>query len=461
MTPPNEQAYFGPGAPLRTVRTVPASSAAARSTLLFVAGVVVYRILLDISYEYVADVYGYQQLFYSGKTVRTEVMSWVMLAIGMPIFKRVFDDRSFSGNILSLLIIFSVIPMISVFSFRSDYDLTYVLLVCIYWALFFGAWLITKPVVFPRMFQLESGQFYIIVAIILSIAVVVFSYINTGLRLFFGVIDVYDIRAEARAFEAPFGLNYVITLADNILPVIAVFLLAQRRFFMALILCFVIFINFSITGTKQILFVPLLGFIGYYGLRDFDKTYRLLAAAVFLTLLCIADSVITGGSTMHTLFTYRVLFIPAELHFSYYDYFQIHELLYYSQSVLKSFADANQENIQFVIGEFAINEYSARANNGLFSDAYMNLGLVGILIYPIILTLLLRVIEGATTGLSPRIMFVVVIYVAFVLLGMTLTSALLTSGLLFLVPLLYSLPRSAAPAPERAEIYAVGTPRLS
>jgi hypothetical protein len=108
------------------------------------------------------------------------------------------------------------------------------------------------------------------------------------------------------------------------------------------------------------------------------------------------------------------------------------------------FSYVEEENIQFLMGGYSIGDFSARANNGLFSDAYMNLGVVGVLIYPIILAVYLRILDGAANGLPDRIMPVIVIYVAFVLLGMTFTSALFTSGLLPLIFLLYSLPRKSS-----------------
>lgn len=421
-----------------------------RSWVQFAVLLSTYKFLLDISYVQVSDAYAYQSFFFPSKTLRTEITSWALLLLGIPIFKKVFDDRSPSGSILSLLILFSVVPGISVISFRPDYDLNYVGLICIYWVLLFSAWFTVRTVFFSKLVMLQSRLFYIAVAVFLSFAVVSFSYINTGLRLQFNIIEVYDIRAQARDYVAPFGLNYVLSIADNILPVLAVFMLAGRKWISFALLCVVIFINFSITGTKQILFLPVLGVAGYYGIRYFSNTYRLVIAALAFTVFCILENWLARSTTLHTLFTYRVLFIPSELHYSYYSYFHIHELLYYSQSLLKLFSSSTKENIQFLIGEFSIGDFTARGNNGLFSDAYMNLGLIGVLIYPFIITLFLRVLDGACVGLPRRVTFVVAVYAAFVLLGMTLTSALLTSGLLFLILLLYTLPRDVLPSTEPA-----------
>lgn len=418
----------------------------------FAALMLTYKLLLDISYEFIAFAYQYQALFYNGRTLSTEILSWLCLIFSLPAMKILFNDRSASGNILFLLVIFSYIPTISVISFRSDYDTTYIVLMIIFWLLFYFWWIIMKPIHFRALSRMESRSFYIICAIALSASVLIYSYMNIGFRFHFNIIDVYEIRAEAREFIAPFPLNYLVSFADNILALLAVFFFMRGMKLTSIAILFVIFVNFSISGTKQILFLPFLGFIGYFVFKDYINSYKIIIAGILFLLASILENIVYYSSILHGIFSYRILFIPAELHYMYYDYFQSHDLLFYSQSILKPFSIAPQENIQFVIGEQAVGTFTARANNGLFSDAYMNAGIFGVLIYPLILAAYLRVLDGAIVRLPGRIRFVVVLYVAFVLLGMTLTAALFTSGLLFLIFLLYSLPRKAAtPAAQDLE----------
>nr|WP_294810986.1 hypothetical protein [uncultured Sphingomonas sp.] len=414
------------------------------SGLLYFTGLIaLYKIVLDISYQYLADSYSYQGLFYNDKSFLTDVYSWILLICGIPFFKKVFADKTISGNILSILVIFSVIPTISAISYRADYELSYIWLQIIYWLVFFVLWSSMKPVKIRGLTSLRSKYFHNIVLIVLSVSVLFYSYTNTGIRLHFSLIDVYDLRAEARNFEAPFPLNYLVSLADNILPFFAVYALFQRRYFTFALVLLIIYINFSISGTKQVIFVAILGVMGYFFVKDFSQSLRLIYAAIALVILSMAESLFIGTSTLNTFFAYRVLFIPAELHYSYYSYFQTHEILYFSQSILKWLSSGEQENVQFLLGEYAIGEYTARANNGLFSDAYMNLGVVGVLVYPLLLATFLRILDGSVDDLPKRILFVVTVYVGFVLLGMTFTSALLTSGLIFLIFLLYSMPRNS------------------
>lgn len=422
------------------------------SPMIFVGLIVVYKIALSIAYVQVADSYAYQNLFFVLGTAWTQILGWVLLFGMMPLFYKAFNDPTPSGNIMSLLSLFSVIPIIVCISYRSDYSVEYIALIIIFWVVLLVLWSLTRPVYIGSGELLRSRYFYIIVAFTLSATVVLYSYFNTGLRLHFDLIDVYDIRTEAREYAAPGGISYIIALADNILAVLMVVFIAQRNWIAAGTLALVIFVNFSITGTKQVLFVPFLGVAGYYAIRSFSQTYRIIAGAIALCAISILEASLLGSTGLHTLFAYRVLFIPAELHNSYYSYFQYHDLLYYSQSLLKVYASTEQDNIQFVLGEYSIGDYTARANNGLFSDAYTNLGVIGVVLYPFIIVGYLRLLDGSIYGLPQRMIFVVSVYVAFVLLGMTLTSALITSGLLFLVLLLYSIPRGSVTRTVRATV---------
>lgn len=409
---------------------------------LFALLICLYKALLDISYAYIDDIFGYQGLFLNNKTGLSDTISWILLFVGIPFFKKVFDERTISANVLSILVLFSVIPTISVISFRSDYDISYISLQVMYWSILFLSWSLIRPINVRILSRIESDYFHYATLAVLSISVLVYSYMNTGLRLHYNLIEVYDIRAEARTFDAPFPLNYLVSLADNLLPFFAIYALYRRKFAILLLTSIVIYINFSIAGTKQIVFTIILGIAGYYFIKDFSRSTRLAFAAIALIIFSMAQSLILHEDTLNTLFAYRVLFIPSELHFSYYSYFQMNELLYFNQSILKWMnIGPDPENIQFLLGEYSIGNYSARANNGLFSDAYMNLGILGVIIFPPFIATYLRILDGAVYGLSQRIFFVVTVYVSFVLLGMTFTSALLTSGLIFLVFLLYSMPR--------------------
>jgi hypothetical protein len=430
------------GSGLAAIKPIVKSNYSPLKYIYLITLLITYKIFLDFSYVQISEVFEYQGLFLESTTFDSYIISWILFFLFCPLFLKALTENTASGNVVSLLTVTSVLPCIAVIGHRSDYPNIYNVLLMTFWLIFYVSWLRIKKIHIKSYTAFQSELFVNIVLFSLCFSVFLYSYINVGIRFQFDLIEVYDIRAEARNFIAPFPLNYLVSFADNILPFFVILMLYKRKYFLSALILFVIYVNFSIAGTKQIIFTLLFGLLGYISIQKTDLSYRFLIGGIFLLMVGYVENVFFQQNVVNTLFPYRVLFIPAELHFSYYSYFQDNEILLFSQSILKWLqADTNIENIQFLIGEYSIGEFSARANNGLFSDAYMNLGIIGVIVYPVIIATFLRIIDGAVEGLPERILFVVIIYISFVLLGMTLTSAFLTSGLLFLVLFLYSLPR--------------------
>ena len=94
-----------------------------------------------------------------------------------------------------------------------------------------------------------------------------------------------------------------------------------------------------------------------------------------------------------------------------------------------------------ILADYHNRDYYARANNGLFSDAVMNLGYLGIIIFPLLLTIVLKFLDGASQNLPSSVIFIVIITTTFMLLNLNLSIALMSGGLLLIIFTLYSLPR--------------------
>jgi hypothetical protein len=100
-----------------------------------------------------------------------------------------------------------------------------------------------------------------------------------------------------------------------------------------------------------------------------------------------------------------------------------------------------KENIGFLIGEYDTGDIEGRANNGLFSDAYFNLGIFGVFLFPILITLLLKFFDGAVKYLNTSLYFSISLSIFLALLSLPLSVAFLSSGFLIFFILLYSIPR--------------------
>jgi FtsH-binding integral membrane protein len=69
------------------------------------------------------------------------------------------------------------------------------------------------------------------------------------------------------------------------------------------------------------------------------------------------------------------------------------------------------------------------------------MGIMGIILFPLILVFILRLIESVSKGIKEGMMFVVVFSVGLTLLSTTFTIALLNNGILLMMIMLYFLPR--------------------
>ena len=57
---------------------------------------------------------------------------------------------------------------------------------------------------------------------------------------------------------------YLLLFADNILPFAVVYYLFKKKYIVGLIIAVVVYLNFSITAQKQVIFLLFLGIFGFY-----------------------------------------------------------------------------------------------------------------------------------------------------------------------------------------------------
>lgn len=405
-------------------------------------GIILYKIASDYAYGNIISMLFEYQNFRNNPTNFTENFSWFMILSLSPLMIKTFNKESLSSSITTILILVSLIPTTTLIAFDSTYKIEYLILMYLYWFLLLTANLYLPNIVINKGEIKGFKNTYKYITVILCATVIFVSWKFTGFRFHFGLNDVYDLRSEARGFEAPLIIGYLSTFSDNLLPVLLVYYLYKKNYTIASFIVGVILLNFGVTATKQILFLLFLAILGFFAVKSFKIIKLYIWAFLLLIYICISEFIIFGTYFISTFSIYRIFFIPAKLNYVYYDFFSTREHDYFRQSALKYFLNSPyKENIGFLLGDYDIGDITARANNGLFSDAYMNFGLIGVLIFPIIIVLILKILDGATKGLSQRILFIVTSSISFVLLGLPFTTALFSAGIVVLIIFLYTLPR--------------------
>lgn len=82
-----------------------------------------------------------------------------------------------------------------------------------------------------------------------------------------------------------------------------------------------------------------------------------------------------------------------------------------------------------------------RANNGLFTDAFMNLGYLGAIIYPFIYALLLKISDKIVNNINDELKIFVAFIIFYLINSTSLSTALITHGILLTIFMVHILTR--------------------
>jgi len=126
------------------------------------------------------------------------------LGILIPFIIKILYEPKLSSNIISVLILISLVPTTTLIAYNSNYNISYVLLIFIYWVILLSAQIFIPTLRIYSSPRIQSFFWGTFLTLILGLTVLYISYTYTGFRFHFGLMDVYDIRAEAREYSIPF-----------------------------------------------------------------------------------------------------------------------------------------------------------------------------------------------------------------------------------------------------------------
>ncbi len=400
------------------------------------------KIQLDIAAYLCIRSFGYFGIFENNLNLFSYFSTWLIFILSIPIQLKIFQGRNLSNLVLGLLLLFSFNPQIVIMGYRPDYPILYVLSMFGYWATLFLAYFGIKTIKFKSIGPKFSKQTIVFISLFLSSIVFYYSYKYTNFRISLNLYDVYKIREEAREFGSLGIFNYFLSFADNVLAFLSIYFFHKKNYFFSAFMLFVVILNFSITGTKTIVFLFIIGFLGYLVIKNTKDIYKLILGSNLILFIAIIEKGIINPifAAVFSFYPMRMLFLPTELHYQFFKFFSNNPTEFFRQSFLRFFLESPYKMpVHFLLGEFSIGDIEARANTGLYSDAYMNLSYFGIILFPILVVLVLKIFDGMSPRLEERLWFVIAIYMSTVILNVPLVSVLVNSGLILLLLLLRTL----------------------
>lgn len=403
------------------------------SGIYFFLSIVLYRLLLDYIYIHsIAPVYSYQRLSINYAPHMLGI-SWAILCVYTLL---VIPFLKMQGEVIPkamlMLFVLRYVPFTSFIACQAQ-TYAYIGLVSLFWLLII---LMFRYLPSPRMFFIRKKKYLIdLVTLALVLSVVWISGYYAHFRITFDVFNVYDLRLEARQFEIPLLVKYLWLSSAYVLPLLMVYYINRNKKGVAAILAIVVLLNFSINGLKSILFILFLCLAFCFFVKK-DITPKL---GWLLCGLCVLAVIFDYSSPsdigfISNFIIRRICFVPTLLDTLYYDYVSQHGPIFFHPG-------EGDSHVFFVIGKDYFDKAAMSANNGLFSDAFINLGIWGCMIYPLVYAFFFKCCEAAFIGLDNQIVFFVTFLMVFCFNSTAFTTALFSHGVVLMCFVLYLMPR--------------------
>ena len=393
--------------------------------------IIIYRLLLDFIYfNQIEPVFGYA-LFINRATTASSLTSWIIILVLFPFVIKILEAGR--NNLISYSVIFlffiRVIPFSSFLQFQPQVPEFYVLHI-VYWMILLI--LLNKFNDEKTVWGFNNPRAIDIVAIISILTVLIISGVYAHFRIHLSLADVYDLREEAREFNMPLLWKYLNAATANVIPLVMVYYVTQNKKAWIYLLAFVGLLNFSIAGSKSTLFKIVLALL-LFAFRKKDLYKIIIPSFLMICGLSILEYLAMNTNVISTLLIRRMFYIPSLLDSFYYDYISQHTPLYYATS--------KYPILNFTIGTEYFRADAMRANNGLFSDAYSNLGSFGCIVCPIIVAYFFKICNNISNGQNKGIIMFFSFLVVLTIGGSFFTTSLLTHGLLLLCITIYLMPK--------------------
>lgn len=395
-----------------------------------------YKFLLDYGYVlYVNPLFSYNG-FFLDLNLKKYIFS--IFFIMLLTFLFIKESGRFSLSILNMLFLIMLIPFLSLYALENQptvhflfvmFGFSITLVICR-----------TKPIR-GISFEASPKLFWLLIAILSSTTFVGLFFFNglpslTAINL----LDVYEVRSSVN--YGPLIFSYLIPWQAKVInPVLlGIGILNKKRniFFVGLTLQMTLFLY---TGHKAYLFIPLV----VIGVGYAIKKKRLLITALLglnVTIVtCLVMYKYFNEGLLASLFLRRTMFVPMKNYYYYLDFFSENEKTHLAHSIFGSFLIPNYDMpTPNLIGAIYYNNPDTWVNAGYLADAYANFGVMGILIFAIVLGLLLKVFDYLALNIGIEMVTVASFMAFFSLLSGALLTTMLTGGILIslLLLLLYN-----------------------
>lgn len=402
-----------------------------KHNLIMTSVYLLYRVILDVIYiNWVSPIFGYMG-FENNSTMFSVIVSYVILVPVILLIPK--NDLKVSNLILQLHFIVMIIPLTVLYAFLNNY--IKFILMCI--GCFCLQIILIKYLKNLKIRKIKNAKLFfwlIIIGLTLSSYLYVFATQNINYTGFQSE-QIYEIRAEQKINSTLF--SYLITWQYRIInPILIIYSFVNKKHLYIMVSVGLQALLFLFIPHKEIVFSIFLIFVIL--LID-KKNWRFdLVFTIFLLFVTVSSVWIYEHYNDVNLFgsvPVRLLYLPAEIKFSHYDFFSQNEKLLYSEGLIGRLFGIDYP--YSVSSGYLIGNYTSNENTGYLAYAYDNSGFFGMILMSCLFVFILKIIDSLTAFENRNIVFAIICYPMIILNDGDLLTLLLTGGLFLLILVLF------------------------
>lgn len=393
-------------------------------------------VFLPVYYEVFSYMTGATYVFSSGKYS----LSCVAFVLLMLFSINLFDKMDIYTAIITILYAICIVPMLSVYAFVSFVSIDEIIYPTLFWCILLSYFNRKKRIStgreknmikIPSLKPASEG-----ILIICSVGTLI-CWAWAGFPVLLSLSDSTAQRIALRANSMPTLLGYVFMLLGGVvLPYLFARFLNEKKIFFTVVSFLCGFLLYSINGMKTWIFLYLFA-IAVGVLCDIFKNniksicYAIVIGLCLLLIVCVALYVKVGKIDFLSQFG-RIFCIPNGIGFRSITFFKKNEVLLLRESILRNLFETPYPGGSDFFIDYGANRTltSARSNNGLWGDAFRNFGLIGIIVYPIVIGKMLDVIRITLNRLNLKFQIFVMFLMVWNSVNISFFTWLLTGGVI-------------------------------
>ncbi len=403
-----------------------------------------FKILLDLAYVYfIIPVFpdmGFDLNINFVKVIESYTF-FLFIYILMP-----KDSKRVSSFILQIFILMAYVPVLTYYALENK-SREWLYITTFFWA-FIIILVRSKYVIVIPQIKINLFKNLILFGGIISIISISLIYAFIGFSINFDLTEVYNYRETYVEADIPLSGYIINWTAKILLPFLLLVCIYEKKekvsFLPLIVTVCLIFLLFSTTGHKSYLFATFLAIVFSWLIRKKNFLSTISSFFSFVIVIGGATYWLTNDSIFGSIFIRRLFITPARISFHYHEFFK-GEPIFLSHSIFKRFIDYPYElKPAYLIGSIYFGNQETSSNNGVVSDGFLNFGIIGVVVWALLMVIILKFADAITLNKNKRVIYSLLIISFYAMVNSAFFTTLLTHGLLLALLITYLYPTNKA-----------------